>query len=90
MPSLIALLLDSGDDGLERMSPVASGLVIGVVDVATSNISSHWVTLNGSVSLGNLAKFGELGSDRLPGGNSLLNSIGSLEGDFGKLGVGKG
>jgi len=89
LPSLVAFLLDLGDDRLERVSPITRGLIIGIVNEATANVAGIIVAHDRTIAHGRLAQLGQLGGDGLPGGDGLLDAIGGFEGDLLEFGIGK-
>ena len=82
IPAVIALELNLGDNIFERVCPGAGGGITIVVNMATTNVTGHWVAFDGSVSLGSITKSVKFGGDCLPGADGFLNAISCLHGDF--------
>ena len=89
LPSLVAFLLDFTDNGFEGVGPVASGLVVRVVDETTSDVTGIISTGDSSVAHGFLSQSGQFSGDGFPGRDSFLNTISGLESNLLEFSVGE-
>ena len=65
-PALVALLLDFTNNSFKGVGPVASGLVVRVVDDTTSDVTGIISTRDGTVAHSFLSQSVQLGGDCLP------------------------